>query len=60
MKTFTKRHIKFYLACLCYGLLLSTIGSDFEDIFGLISFTFGVIISILSILGILFFRKGED
>ena len=60
LKTFTKRHIKFYLACLCCGLILSTIGSDFKDVCGLVSFTFGIIISIMSIIGILFFRKGDE
>lgn len=60
LKTFTKRHLRYYFICLLLGFLISTFGSDFEDLYGLISFTFGIAISILSVIGILFFRKGDE
>lgn len=60
LKTFTKRHIRFYIICFLCGFLISTVGSNLEDLYGLIPFTLGIIISIFSVIGILFFRKGDE
>lgn len=60
MKVFTKVHLRFYLFSLFVGLTISAFGSDFNDIDGRIAFGFGIIIILMSVLGAIFFRKGDE
>lgn len=59
MKTFTKRHIWFYIFSIICGLKLLFVGIEADGNVGFLFFI-GIFIIFLAIIGILFFRKGEE
>lgn len=57
---FTKFHVMFYVFSIIVGALMIAFASDTKDIFGIIPKVLGIVIIILSFIGITFFRKGEE
>lgn len=60
MGTFKKKHLKFYGICFLFGLVISFVTKGSSELFGIVPFLIGLLICFMSIIGIIFFCKGDE